>query len=112
MKRFLLLFSLIPVGVLPSFAQTKQSVVYEGLQVKMALNTATGKRASTIVLKLSNPNAEAVEVRNIRCEFYDGDKLAKQFSIPRLMVQPGMGQYEAPEKVEASFDRPICKLGK
>jgi hypothetical protein len=111
-KRSLLLIALIWAGVSPSFAQAGKPVTYEGIEVKQTLNTGTGQRVSTVFLKLANSNAEAVEVRNIRCEFYDGAKLAKQFSIPRLMVQPGSDKYEAPEKVEGPFNRPVCKLGK
>ena len=112
MKRFLLLIPLISASASPSFAQAGMPVTYGGIEVEQVLNTGTGKRVSTVFLKLANSNAEAVEVRNIRCEFYDGTKLARQFSISRLMVQPGSDKYEAPEKVEGSFNRPVCKLGK
>jgi hypothetical protein len=111
-KRFLLLIPLIWASASPSFAQARTPLTYEGIEVQQVLNTGTGQRVSTVFLKLANPNAEAVEVRNIRCEFYDGTKLAKQFSISRLMVQPGSDKYEAPEKVEGPFNRPVCKLGK
>jgi hypothetical protein len=111
-KRFLLLIPLIWASASPSFAQARTPLTYEGIEVQQVLNTGTGQRVSTVFLKLANPNAEAVEVRNIHCEFYDGTKLAKQFSISRLMVQPGSDKYEAPEKVEGPFNRPVCKLGK
>lgn len=112
MKRFLFLAPLIAASVAPAFAQAGKPVTYEGLEVKQTLHTGNGYRISTVFLELSNPNAKAVEVRNIRCEFYDRDKLVKQFSIPRLMVRPGVDKYEVPEKVEGAFNRPICKLGK
>jgi hypothetical protein len=110
--RLLLLVPLIAACATPAVAVAGKSVSYEGLEVKQTLQTGTGKRVSTVYLRLSNPNPEAAEVRNIRCEFFDGGKFFKTISVPRLTVRPGMDKYELPERVEGPFDRPICKLGK
>jgi hypothetical protein len=109
-RRVLLVFSLV-FAALPYPAQAQQPVEYRGMSISTIVRN-DNDRTSTVFVRLFNPNQKPVEARNIRCEFHKGDQLVKRLSISRVTVQPGEGEYEAPEKVEAQFNRPVCKLGK
>ncbi|NIX75741.1 hypothetical protein [Microvirga terricola] len=93
------------------FAASLKPVEYRGMNIKTVVQSSNA-RTSTVFLLFFNPNEKPAEVRNISCEFHQGERLVKKFTIARLTARPGEGEYEAPEKLDAPFNRPICKVGK
>ncbi|MBZ6077496.1 hypothetical protein [Microvirga puerhi] len=115
MSRVVIAFGFLSLGAGACLAATLKPVENKGLSVERAIHRSSGSEkvlSTKIFLQLMNPNDTSVDVRNVRCEFHDGDKLVKQFSIARLTVKPGENKYEAPQTVDGSFNRALCKLGK
>ncbi|MGO4570593.1 hypothetical protein [Microvirga sp. 2TAF3] len=110
-RLFLIALGALTIAGSPCLAQGLKPVEYRGMNIKTVVQSSNA-RTSTVFLLFFNPNEKPAEARNINCEFHQGERLVKKFTIARLTVRPGEGEYEAPEKLGAPFNRPICKVGK